>query len=116
MTRHRGSGLGYLFSRLVLLALAVGLLGAASFAGAQFKARQLLGPRAPVGSPHATLAYQGVEDLPGRPRAWVVTYEQVRLPGVRRIRIVVSLTGKVLSVRPPDLTDQLEAYRRSLEP
>jgi hypothetical protein len=35
---------------------------------------------------------------------------------VRRVRIVVSPTGDVLSVTPSDLEDRLETYRRSLEP
>jgi hypothetical protein len=94
----------------------LGLLGAASFVGAHFKARQLLGRRSPVRAPASTFAYQGVQDLRGRPRAWVLTYSQIRLPGVRRVRIVVSPTGRVLSVTPPDLKERIEAYRQSLEP
>jgi hypothetical protein len=46
----------------------------------------------------------------------VFTYSQIRLPGVRRVRIVVSPTGEVLSVAPPDLEERLETYRQSLEP
>ena len=105
-----------LISWFLAIAVALGLLAVASFAGAQFKARQLLGPRAPVGAPHTSFAPEGVQDLPGKPRAWVITYSRVNLPEVRRIRIVVSPSGKVLSVSPRDLVDRLEAYRRSLEP
>ena len=105
-----------LISWLIRIAFVLVLLGGSSYAGAQFKARQLVGPRAPVREPATTLAWEGVQDLPGKPRAWVVTYSQIRLPGVRRVRIVVSLTGRVLSVAPSDLGERLEEYRRSLEP
>jgi len=101
---------------LIRIVVVLGLFAAGSFAGAQFKARQLVGPRSPVREPATTFAYKGVQDLPGKPRAWVVTYSRSRLPDVRRVRIVVSLTGRVLSVTPPDLEDRLDAYGRSLEP
>ena len=105
-----------LISWIIRIAFVVVLLGASSYAGAQFKARQLVGPRAPVREPVTTLAWKGVRDVRGNPRAWVVTYSQSRLPGVQRVRVVVSLTGRVLAVTPPDLVDRLEDYRRSLEP
>ena len=63
-----------------------------------------------------TFAYEGVEGLEGTPRAWVFTYDRVRLPGVNRARIVVSPTGKVLSTTPPDLEQRIERYKASLEP
>jgi hypothetical protein len=108
--------LGRLFTWLFRIGLVVGLLAAGSFAGAQFKARQLLGPRSPISESQTSFAWKGVQDLPGKPRAWVFTYERIRLPGVRRVRIVVSPRGRILAVSPPDLREQLEAYRRSLEP
>lgn len=98
------------------LAALLGLLGAASFVGAQYRARQLLGRRSPVRGPATTFEYRGVQDLRGTPRAWVITYSQIRLPGVRHVRIVVSPSGRVLSVTPADLKDRLEVYRQSLEP
>ena len=105
-----------LISWLIRIGGVLVLLGAASFAGAQFKARQLLGTRSPVREPASTFAWKGVQDLPGKPRAWVFTYARIQLPDVRRVRIVVSPAGRVLSVAPPDLEDRLEEYRRSLEP
>lgn len=105
-----------LFSWFIRIAFVLVLLGASSFVAAQFKMRQLLGTRSPVRSSETTFAWKGVQDLPGKPRAWVFTYLQIRLPGVRRVRIVVSPTGRILSVLPPDLEDRLEAYRQSLEP
>ena len=105
-----------LISWIIRIAFVLVLLGASSFVAAQFKMRQLLGTRSPVRGSETTFAWKGVQDLPGKPRAWVFTYTQIRLPGVRRVRIVVSPTGDVLSVTPPDLEDRLETYRRSLEP
>jgi hypothetical protein len=105
-----------LISWLIRIVFVILLLGVGSYAGARFKAGQLLGPRSPVSSPVSAFAYQGVQDLPGKPRAWVFTYSQIRLPGVTRVRIVVSPTGRVLAVTPRDLEDRIEAYRRSFEP
>ncbi len=105
-----------LLTWLFRIALLLCLLVAGSYAGAQFKARQFLGPHSPISGPSSTFAYRGVDDLRGKPRAWVFTYSQIRLAGVRGVRIVVSPTGDILSVRPPDLADRLEVYRRSLEP
>ena len=105
-----------LISWLIRIAGVLLLFTGASFAGAQFKTRQLVGPRSPVREQATTFAWKGVQDLPGKPRAWVFTYAQTRLPGVRRVRIVVSLTGHILAVTPPDLEARLDEYQRSLEP
>lgn len=103
--------------RLLIWAIFFGVIaGAGSYAGARFKAGQLLGRRPPVDGFSWTFAYEGVEGLEGTPRAWVFTYNRVRLPGVSRARIVVSLAGKVLSTTPPDLEQRIERYQASLEP
>jgi hypothetical protein len=101
---------------LILLAFFGTIAGTGSYAGARFKAGQILGPNSPVEARTSTFAYEGVQDLAGKPRAWVFTYSRIRLEGVRRVRIVVSLTGKVLSVQPPDLERRLDLYRQSLMP
>ena len=103
-------------SWLIWIVFAALLLGVGSYAGARFKAGQFLGPNSPVRAPVSTFAYNGVQSLPGKPRAWVFTYTQVQLPGVSRVRIVVSPRGRILSVSPPDLEAKLDAYRRSFEP
>ena len=103
-------------SWLIWMVFAALLVGVGSYAGARFKAGQFLGPNSPVRGPVSAFAYEGVPNLPGKPRAWVFTYTQVRLPGVSRVRIVVSPKGRILAVSPPDLEDRLEAYRRSREP
>jgi hypothetical protein len=103
--------------RLLIWAIFFGVIAAAgSYAGARFKAGQVLGRRPPVEGFSWTFAYEGVEGLEGTPRAWVFTYDRVRLPGVSRARIVVSLAGKVLSTTPPDLEQRIERYKASLEP
>lgn len=101
---------------LLLIAFAIVLVGTGSYAGARFTAGNQLGPRSPVEGRTSSFAYQGVDFVKGNPRAWVFTYSQVRLPGVRRVQIVVSVTGRLLAVRPTDLEARLAAYRRSLEP
>lgn len=103
--------------RLIIWAIFLGAIAAAgSYAGARFKAGQVLGRRPPVEGFSWTFAYEGVQGLEGTPRAWVFTYDRVRLPGVNQARIVVSLTGKVLSTTPRDLEQRIERYKASLEP
>ena len=105
------------FIRILIWVAFFGAIAAAgSYAGARFKAGQVLGRRPPVEGFSWTFAYQGVEGLAGQPRAWVFTYDRVRLPGVRQVRIVVSVTGRILSLTPPDLERRIEAYKASLEP
>lgn len=102
--------------KLLILALIVGtLLGAASYAGARARVGQLLGPDPPVGGRTITFAVKGVPDLPERPRAWVFVYRTNRL-GVRRVRVYVSLAGKVIATVPANLAQRVEAYARSREP
>jgi hypothetical protein len=102
---------------LLLIAFAIVLVGTGSYAGARFTAGELVGgPRSPVEGRTSTFAYGGVESVKGNPRAWVFTYSRVRLPGVSRVRVVVSVTGKLLAVQPADLEARLAAYERSLEP
>jgi hypothetical protein len=103
-------------SWLVWAAFIFGLAAGASFVAAQYRARELLGAQSFVRAPETTFAWKGVADLRGKPRAWVLDYTQIRLPGVRRVRIVVSPTGTILAVTPPDLTARIEAYQRSREP
>jgi hypothetical protein len=103
--------------KLLLLLLAVGaLLGLTSYVGARATAGKLVGSDPPLTKRSITFAYQGVPDLPGRPRAWVIHYDRTRLPGIRRATIYVSPTGALITTKPKDLATRIEAYRRSLEP
>ena len=101
---------------LALLVLAAVVLGAASYAGARATAGKVVGNDPPMWERTITFAYQGVPDLPGNPRAWVITYRHTRLPGVRSATIYVSIRGKLLATHPKDLDVRLEAYDKALEP
>jgi hypothetical protein len=105
-----------LISWLIRIAAVLLLLAGASYAAAQYRARQVLGPNSPIRGPSTTFVWKGVQNLPGKPRSWVLTYSTSRLPDVQRVRIVVSPSGTILSVTPPDLRERLDAYRQSLEP
>ena len=102
--------------RLIYLSFAVGILTAASYAGARFQAGKVLGSQQPLGGRTAELAFKGAEELDGNPRVWIFTYRTSRLPGVRQAKIYVSLTGKIVATSPPNLGDLLEAWERSLQP
>jgi hypothetical protein len=104
------------FNWLLLLLFVCGLLAAVSYAGARATAGKVVGDKPPLLERSVALAYQGVEDLPGKPRVWVIRYERTRLPGVRRAFIYVSLTGKLIATRPVDLDQRLAAWEKSQEP
>jgi hypothetical protein len=105
-----------LLKLLLLLALVCVVLGAASYAGARATAGKLVGRDPPMSERIITFAYQGVPELPGRPRAWVITYGRTRLPGVRSAIIYVSPVGRLLATMPRDLDARLDAYEKALEP
>lgn len=103
--------------KFLLLLLAVGaLLGLTSYVGARATAGKLVGSDPPLLERTITFAYMGVEDLPGKPRAWVIQFGRTRLPGVRRATIYISPSGELIATIPKNLAARVEAYRRSLEP
>jgi hypothetical protein len=101
---------------LVMLAAIAAMLGAASYAGARFTTGRLVGPTPPLSGREIRFEFKGVEELPGRPRAWVFTYGASRLPGVRSARIYVSPTGRLIATRPADLDLRLEAWEKAQQP
>ncbi len=107
-----------LFKLLFFLALVAGVLAGMSYVGARTRVGTLLGSNPPVGRRSVHFEFEGVSSLPGQPRAWVFTYDSSILPGVSnvRIRIVVSPTGEILSVRPSDLYARLEQWEKSKLP
>ncbi len=111
MQRFFGKLLRWLFFLLVVGGVGI----AASYAGARATAGKLLGQKPPVSERRMQLAYRGVPELPGTPRAWVITYRSA-LPGVRTVTVYVSLTGGLLATRPRNLAERLEAYEQSLQP
>jgi hypothetical protein len=110
------------FKLLVLLAAVGGLLTAASYAAARFTAGKVTGSKPPLSN--RTIVFQGwrppgfegVADLPGKPRAWVIQYGRTQLPGVRRATIYVSPAGKLITTVPRDLDTRIEAWERAQEP
>ncbi len=107
--------------RLIKLIFALAAIGAAligmSYAGAGIRAGTVVGSKAPVGNRQIKFDYEGVRDLPGRPKAWVVTYRSSQLPGAPTVQIFVSPLGRVLATRPPDLDRRVvEWEKRRLPP
>jgi hypothetical protein len=109
--------------KLLLLLAAVGcLLTAGSYAGARFTAGKVTGSKPPLSNRTIVFhgwrppKFEGVPDLPGKPRAWVIRYETTRLPGIRRAMIYVSPTGKLIATVPRDLETRIEAWERAQEP
>jgi hypothetical protein len=105
-----------LLKLLVLLVLVAVGVGAASYAGARATAGKLVGNDPPLSDRTITFAFDGIPELPGRPRAWVITYARTSLPGVRSATIYVSAGGRLLAMKPRDLDARLDAYEKALEP
>lgn len=101
---------------LLLVAFIGTLLSFGSYAAARLRAGQVVGPNLPLSGRTAQFAAKGVEDLPGKPRAWVFTYRSSQLPGISGARIFVSPTGKLIATRPADLARRIEAWEKAREP
>lgn len=114
--------LGKLF-KLLLILIAVGVLGTAySYAGARFTAGKVVGNTPPLSDRSIVFEgwrppdFAGVADLPGAPRAWVISYGRTQLPGIRRAVIYVSPSGKLIATRPRDLAARIDAWERAQQP
>ncbi len=106
-----------LIKLILVLALVSAALAGMSYAGAGIKAASFVGTNAPVSNRQIKFDYEGVQDLPGRPKAWVVTYRSSKLPGAPMVQIFVSPTGRVIATRPADLDRRVEAWeKRRLPP
>jgi hypothetical protein len=108
--------IGKLIKLLFLVAVLGAVAGLVSYIGARATVGKMVGNDPPLTARTISFAYQGEPDLPGKPRVWVFQYDQTRLPGVRRVTIYVSISGKIVSMKPKDLDRRLDAYARSLEP
>lgn len=108
--------LGKLLRWLLFLLIVGGVAAAASYAGARATAGKLLGQQPPASDRRTRFAFRGVPELPGTPRAWIITYGRTSLPGVRTVTIYVSITGQLLATRPRNLAERLDAYEQSREP
>ena len=100
----------------MMLAVLGGVLAAVSYVGARATAGQFVGSDSPLGRRTIRFAFAGISGLETTPRAWVFTYGSTNLPGVERAQIIVSATGKLLAIRPPDLERRLEQRAKSWMP
>ena len=106
-----------LIKLIFVLALVGAALGGMSYAGAGIKAASFVGTNAPVSNREIKFEYKGVRGVPGRPKAWVVTYRSSELPGTRTVQIIVSLTGRVIATHPANLDRLVEDWeKRRLPP
>jgi len=101
---------------LFVAALMCGAVAAYSYLGARLRAGKLLGPNPPLTGRTIKFYFNGVPELRGRPRAWVITYTRSTLPGVRGAQIYISLTGTLLATRPGDLDVRLDAWEKTRLP
>lgn len=116
LTPARGDGMERYLKWLFFLALITGALALMSYMGARVTAGKILGPNPPLSSRTIEFVYQGVPNLPGRPRAWVFTYRSSRLPGVPTAQIFVSPTGDLIATLPYDLEQRIDAWERARLP
>ena len=109
------------FKLLLLLVSVGGLLTFASYAGARVTVGKIVGAHPPLSARTIYFqgwrppAFEGVTDLPGKPRAWVIEFGRTELPGIRRVTLFVSPTGKLLATRPRDLEARIEAWEQAQE-
>jgi hypothetical protein len=97
---------------LLLVVAAAAAFVLYSYLGARFTAGKLVGSNPPFSDRTIAFAFGGAPELPGRPRAWVISYARSRLPGVRRVQIYVSPTGRLIDTRPRDLDTRLDAWEK----
>lgn len=114
--------MGKVIKLLLLLGAIGGLLSTASYLGARFTAGKVTGATPPLSN--RTIYFQGwrppgfegVAELQGSPRAWVIHYGRTQLPGIGQATIYVSPTGRLIATRPRDLDSRIEAWERAQEP
>lgn len=104
--------MGKFLKRIAILAFAGGLLYGASYVGARAKVGTMLGETSrDMGERSIRFVWDGVQTLPGKPRAWEFTYSQARIYMSRPVMIYISPTGQILGTVPADLDRRLDAVR-----
>jgi len=101
---------------LLVVALLVAGFAAYSYLGARFSAGRLLGTNPPLRGRSVAFNFQGVQGVPGTPKAWVFTYSHSTLPGVPNAQVIISYNGRVIATRPRDLQARLLAWEKTRLP
>src|SRR4051812_33453705 len=97
---------------LFLIVVIAAALAGGSYAGARFTAGKMIGPApSPLGPVSARFAFNGVPNLPSKPRAWILAYPSARGLGGGAPEIYVTPRGDLLGTNPRALARQLEARR-----
>jgi hypothetical protein len=108
--------MGKIIKMLVILGFIAALLYAGSYAGARATVGKFLGAPSPeMGARTARLAFDGIKEIPSRPRAWEFNYSRIAVYGNRPGKIFVTLKGKIISTIPRDLEARLAAWRKAKE-
>lgn len=108
--------IGRLIKWSVVLAMVVGLLAAASYAGARFKVGQILGPEPPnMGRRTITLGYDSIPGARKKQFMWTFSWSPTPWTGQRPVRIWVSLTGDLLRLEPRNLDVLIDQYYKAKE-
>jgi hypothetical protein len=104
----------YRFIKLLfVLALIGGAIYGTSYVGARATSGKFLGPRPPdLGARKVQFAFEGVKNLPGNPRVWIVSYGPTEIAGASTIRFYISPGGELLRTYPPDLEERLKPYQQ----
>ena len=96
---------------LLTVALGGALVGAASWTAASARVSDMLGAPPPqMGNRYTTFLWEGMQRVPGQPKAWLFTYGPTKIPGARNVKIWVSPLGKLLKTEPADLQQKLDAF------
>lgn len=103
--------MGKLIKFLFFVAVVTGLATGGSYAAAYFAQGKIASVDNALGQRDWLLAWKGYDSLPGKPRAWVFTYHDGQVPGVKTATIIVSLSGDVLLTKPKDLQAKVEHWR-----
>ena len=105
--------MGKLIKFIGLVALVAALAGGGSYAAAYFAQGKIAGVDDVLGQRAVKLNWEGVDSLPGKPRAWVFTYSGGKLQGLRTATIWVTPTGTLIATKPKDLRDRVDHWRDS---
>src|SRR6185436_13115424 len=104
------SVIGRIFWFLVVVAVAAGIAGGASWAIAQNTVNDVLGAPPPLmGKTTTKFLWEGMPKKAGHPRAWRFGFGPTHIPGTPNVVMYISPTGKLLQTEPADLVARVKA-------